>query len=208
MLAKARYAVTLTSGVPGENARSRPSAVANTNWRCRRASMSPPPSKIPTVGQLTVTVSVLPGGLSDDSSGHITGTVDYQAVETNHGRYTVTVTATDDHKVTISAEFASTITDTNRPPVIDLDPITSPPSAVGSKVDLAPTVTDPDSDPITITIKGLPAGLFRRQLRSHHRDHRLSGPPNQSGPLHRYPHRHRQPQGRDHDHFAWTVSSR
>jgi hypothetical protein len=73
------------------------------------------------------------------------------------GDYPVQVTATDDHGAATTTSVAWTVTHTNRPPEITLIPPQK--SAEGSNVDLTPTVTDADGDPVTVTVKGLPAGL-------------------------------------------------
>jgi RHS repeat-associated protein len=106
----------------------------------------------------TFSASGLPQGLSINSSGFISGTVDYSAAETSGGSYNVTVTDTDAYGATGTASFVWTITDTNRPPVA-----TSPgnqTTAEGASVSLQVHGSDPDGDAITnYSANGLPAGL-------------------------------------------------
>ncbi|MHB8973310.1 MAG: putative Ig domain-containing protein [Pirellulaceae bacterium] len=102
-------------------------------------------------------VTGLPAGLSMSATGLITGTILYDAAETNSGSYTVTLSATDDQDQTASLSFLWTVSDTNRPPTI-----TNPGGKTGSEgetVDLTITATDPEGGAVTFATTGLPAGL-------------------------------------------------
>ncbi|MBY0524209.1 MAG: Ig domain-containing protein, partial [Gemmataceae bacterium] len=62
-------------------------------------------------------VTGLPAGLSADSAGLITGTIDFDAAQTNGGGYTVTVAATDGKGGSASVTFNWTVADMPQLPV-------------------------------------------------------------------------------------------
>jgi RHS repeat-associated protein len=111
----------------------------------------------PDNDHLTYSATGLPGGLSINSTGAITGTISYSAAETNNGNYSVTVTATDNHGASDSKTFAWTVTNTNQPPVV-IDPGDQE-NAEGDVVSLKLNASDPDGDSFTVSADGLPTGL-------------------------------------------------
>ncbi len=104
---------------------------------------------------LTYEASGLPGDLSINSTGEITGTVSYSA--SSASPYSVTVTVKDAALASASATFAWTVTNTNRAPTI-----TNPGSKTnpeGDTVNLTITGGDPDGDAMIYSLTGQPAGL-------------------------------------------------
>jgi len=99
----------------------------------------------------------LPSGLSMDSTGNVTGTIDYTAA----GSYTVTVIATDPEGATSSTSFTWTIYNTNQAPsqgaLSDLS------NNEGDPVSLSlATGSDPDGQGLVYSIESmtpLPSGL-------------------------------------------------
>jgi hypothetical protein len=103
---------------------------------------------------LTYTATGLPAGLGIDSStGVISGTVGPQAAQSSP--YTVSVSASDGRNAD-STTFTWTVNDVTTPVVTDPGPQTS---KEGDAVSLAITASDSDSDPLTYSATGLPAGL-------------------------------------------------
>ena len=101
---------------------------------------------------LTFSATGLPAGLVISAAGLITGT------PTTAGANTVTVTANDGRGGTASATFSWTIAAANVAPVV------TNPGAQSGTVGVAVTAlqivaTDGNSDPLTFSATGLPAGL-------------------------------------------------
>ena len=101
---------------------------------------------------LTFSATGLPAGLVISAAGLVTGT------PTTAGANTVTVTANDGRGGTASATFSWTIAAANVAPVV------TNPGAQSGTVGVAVTAlqivaTDGNSDPLTFSATGLPAGL-------------------------------------------------
>ncbi len=112
----------------------------------------------PDADTLTWSATGLPDGLSiDPASGLISGTVSYDASAASP--YAVTVTATDDRVPVLSSQvlFTWTITNTNRPPVVDQPAERA--SGEGDTVSTFVRASDPDGDTVTWSAVGLPTGL-------------------------------------------------
>jgi large repetitive protein len=90
----------------------------------------------------------LPAGLSIDSAGRITGTIDRNASQPNGGVYSVTVTATDPGGLTTSQTFSWTVT--NPAPTAFNDAATTAEDTAVT-IPLTANDVDPDGDPLTIT---------------------------------------------------------
>ena len=110
----------------------------------------------PDLEALQWTAAGLPPGLSINSAtGEISGTVDLGAAAASP--YDVTVTVTDNGVPPLddSTDFAWTIVDTNRSPI--LDPIGPKAVDEGSLLGFPATATDPDpSDTLTFSLAGTP----------------------------------------------------
>ena len=95
----------------------------------------------------------LPTGLSiSPTSGSISGTVSPSAASAS-----VTVSVTDGKAAPVLAIFNWTITGANMPPVVVKPPDQA--NFEGDVVSLQVLANDPDSDPLTYSATGLPAGL-------------------------------------------------
>ena len=107
--------------------------------------------------EVTVTVSGLPEGLSY-TNARVQGTVSASAATQE---YTVTVSADDGVNAAVTATFTITVNAPNDPPVI-----TSPGNKSYEQGESIASfgfkVTDPEGDLVTVTVSGLPAGLFYR----------------------------------------------
>src|SRR5205085_1427314 len=86
----------------------------------------------------------LPGGLTINPSGLISGRVSYSAAETNGGIYNVTVSATDTHGAKDTKGFSWTVTDTNQPPTLSNNGAVSVDEGA-TAIDTG-AFSDPDSD--------------------------------------------------------------
>ena len=116
------------------------------------------PVSIPVAGNfkdvdgdvLTFSATGLPAGLSiNPTTGVISGTIDKNASQPNGGVYAVTVTASDGKGGTASTTFAYTIT--NPPPVAAND-TASTPEDTPVTIPVLANDSDPDADPLTVTI--------------------------------------------------------
>ena len=106
---------------------------------------------------LTWSATGLPTGLTiDPVTGEITGTIDPLAA--TGSPYTVTITVDDDGTPTLQDQtvFTWTITDTNRPPV--LDPVGDSTIDEQTLLTFTATASDPDGDGYTFTLTGEPTG--------------------------------------------------
>jgi PKD repeat protein len=98
----------------------------------------------------------LPDGITIDAeTGVVSGVLSFDSV----GTYTVTVTVTDDGSPSRSAsvQFTWSVAERNRPPV--LLPFGDRTGLVGDAVDVMLQASDPDGDPVTWSMSGLPTGL-------------------------------------------------
>ena len=106
---------------------------------------------------LTVTLTGLPSGLSY-TSDQVQGTVAANAAAKD---YTVTITADDEVNTAVTETFTITVTEpapTNAPPVITAPGVKA--YEQGEEITaFGITVSDADSDPLTVTLTGLPSGL-------------------------------------------------
>lgn len=109
------------------------------------------------------TGSVLPAGLSLAASGVISGTIGQTAAV--NSPYNVTITANDGQGGTVSDTFEWVVTKVNLAPVVAAQ-LQNKYAVIGELLD--PTIgeaslqggfSDPDSDPLTLTVSGLPTGL-------------------------------------------------
>ncbi len=107
----------------------------------------------PNGNPITFSATGLPSGLSiNPATGVISGTPSY----TSAGVYSVTATVSDG-SLTASRTFTWPVTNTNRQPALTQpDNQTSP---AGTALTLSLSGSDPDSDPISFSATGLPAGL-------------------------------------------------
>jgi hypothetical protein len=106
----------------------------------------------PATGQ-----SLLPPGLSiAPTTGVITGTIAFNAAQTNGGVYSVTIFVSDG---TLSDQetFLWTISNSNQTPVVT-QPVTQN-TLEGLPVSLKVTASDPDANPLTFSATGLPPDL-------------------------------------------------
>ncbi len=106
---------------------------------------------------LTVTLSGLPSGLSY-TSDQVQGTVATDAAAQD---YTVTISADDGVNAAVTETFTVTVTEpapANAPPVIT-DPGDKTYEQGEAITAFGITVTDADSDTLTVTVTGLPSGL-------------------------------------------------
>ncbi len=97
---------------------------------------------------LTFTASGLPAGLSIDSNGLITGTIDSGASQVNGGVYTVTVTADDSNGGTVDQDFTWTITN---PPPVAVNDSASTSEDLPVNIPVLANDNDPDGDMLTVT---------------------------------------------------------
>ncbi len=145
------WTVSNTNRVPILNA-------INDQWNAEGAAVSLQVSASdPDGNTLTYSAANLPAGLSiDPATGLISGTIGFDAAETNGGIYTSSVTATDG-SASDTKTFTWTVTDTNRAPT--LSAIADRADAEGDVVSLQTSASDPDGDPLTYSAANLPAGL-------------------------------------------------
>ena len=106
---------------------------------------------------VTVTVTGLPSGLSY-TSDEVQGTV---AADATAQAYTVTITADDGENAAVTETFTVTVTE---PAAANAAPVITNPGdksyEQGEEITaFGITVTDGDSDPVTVTVTGLPSGL-------------------------------------------------
>jgi large repetitive protein len=105
---------------------------------------------------LSFTATGLPAGLTiNPITGVISGTIDKNASQPNGGVYPVTVTASDGKGGTVSTTFNWTVG--NPPPVATNDTATTNEDTPVTIPVLA-NDTDPDGDPLTVTIASAPNG--------------------------------------------------
>jgi len=102
---------------------------------------------------LTFSATGLPPGLAIDSTGLITGSLNY----TTAGTYPAVTVTVSDGVTTSSVTFTWTVTNVNRPPVV-VNPGTQS-SAEGATISLLISASDPDSDTLSYSATGLPPGL-------------------------------------------------
>src|SRR5205814_1944414 len=106
----------------------------------------------PDGNALSFAASGLPAGLSmNAATGIISGTIGFSAAETQHGSYTVTVSANDGFGGSDSQTFTWTVADTNRPPLAGNDYAAA---AINTPVTIAILAndSDPDGDPLTVSL--------------------------------------------------------
>ncbi len=102
---------------------------------------------------ITVTMTGLPSGLSY-TNGQVQGTVASDATAKD---YTVTISVTD-RVNTVTKTFTIRVKASNQPPVIKApENKTYEQGETITAFDI--TVTDPNEDPVTVTVSGLPSGL-------------------------------------------------
>ncbi|UOF15052.1 putative Ig domain-containing protein [Lysobacter capsici] len=145
-------------------------AVGAQNLRVGVAwSLVIPPGSDPNNDPLTYSVQGLPAGIAfDPSTRTLSGT------PTTAGSSTVTLTVSDGHGGNTQTSFVLTVAD-NRPPVM---PGISDQNATagGSYAFELPWASDPDLDPVSFSLSGVPAGLsFNPSTRL------LSGTPSTAG---------------------------
>ena len=100
------------------------------------------------------TVSGLPDGLSfSPVTNQIDGTLTFASA----GTHVVTVAVDDGINPPVSGNFVWTVADVNRPPLLMVPGIQI--DDEGDTVGLTLTAADPDDDPLTWTVSGLPDGL-------------------------------------------------
>ena len=112
----------------------------------------------PDGNSLTYSASGLPDGLSiNESSGLISGTISYSAYSV--AAYDVLITVTDNGSPALDGQagFSWTVSNTNRSPDLTNPGLQS--SFEGSVISLQLAAADPDSDTLTWSANGLPAGL-------------------------------------------------
>ena len=122
----------------------------------------------PESDALTVGVSGLPGGLAySQTTGRVSGTVAADAAAQAH---TVTVTANDGVNDPVTATFTITVT-ANAAPQISAPAAQTPVYCTGCRwgdrgaaiAAFGITVSDPESDALTVGVSGLPMGLTYSQ---------------------------------------------
>ena len=103
---------------------------------------------------LTWTVNGLPPGLTfNPNTNQINGTLNF----TSAGTHTVDLTVNDGVNPPVTETFTWTVNDTNQPPTLTNPGLQT--SNEGDTINLPLTATDPDGDPLTWTVNGLPPGL-------------------------------------------------
>ncbi len=106
----------------------------------------------PDGGPLSFSATGLPPGVTINmATGAISGALTYASA----GTYTVTATVSDG-SLSQSRTFSWTVTNVNRAPVFTQP--SNQTSAEGVDVSIALAASDPDSDVLTFTVTGLPAG--------------------------------------------------
>lgn len=110
----------------------------------------------------SVTGGSLPAGITLAASGTVSGSISQTAAV--NSPYTITITANDQQGGTVSDDFVWTVNAVNVAPVASgslsdrVWPVGVPLEIQGS--DLHAAFSDPDGDTLTLTVSGLPAGLF------------------------------------------------
>ncbi|MEM7251784.1 MAG: PASTA domain-containing protein, partial [Pseudomonadota bacterium] len=104
------------------------------------------------------TPASLPSGAAFIDNGDGTATFSWTPAFGQTGVFPVLFTVEDDGSPILSDAKTITITvgDVNRPPV--LDPIGNRSAEIGSRFELMVTASDPDGDPVSFDIDGLPSG--------------------------------------------------
>ena len=111
----------------------------------------------PDLDSLAYSASGLPGGLSmNASTGHITGTVSFDAAPGSP--YSVTVSVSDGTNPAVDVAFSWSVSNTNRSPTFDQN-LPNRTDAEGAVINLDAGATDADGDPLTYTATNLPSGL-------------------------------------------------
>ena len=119
----------------------------------------PAPATDPDGDSMTYDATGLPNGLSiNPSTGHISGTIGFNA--STNSPYSVDITVSDDGGTTVGATdaFTWTITNTNRLPIFDQN-LVGETYAEGDVVSIPIGATDLDGDALTFGATGLPPGL-------------------------------------------------
>ena len=109
----------------------------------------------------SVTAGALPPGLTLAANGQISGTISQTAAP--GGPYAVTITANDGQGGTIADAFSWTVTAVNATPVT-VGTLANRAGTEGAAMEILGSelragFADPDSDALTYTVSGLPAGL-------------------------------------------------
>ncbi|MDJ0924236.1 MAG: putative Ig domain-containing protein [Acidimicrobiia bacterium] len=167
------YLVTVTVTDSGHPAKAHSKSVTITVTEVNRApTVDPVPDQVSgEFGDVDLTIAAsdpdlpantlsfhasgLPPGLAiDDDTGHISGTLPAGSV----GVYPVTVTVSDGASPSLSgsASFVWTVTDTNRPPTLDVASSIS--GAEETEISFTARATDPDGDDVMFSLSGEPAG--------------------------------------------------
>ncbi|WP_108811397.1 Ig-like domain-containing protein [Sphingorhabdus sp. Alg231-15] len=110
----------------------------------------------PEGGVLTFSANNLPDGLSIDTNGLITGTIDADASQVNGGVYQVEITATDDGGLETIQSFIWTIT--NPGPTANTDTAATTEDTATGPIDVLANDNDPDGDALTVTTATAPNG--------------------------------------------------
>ena len=146
--------VTVNDGHGGSDGRTFGITVTNTDTAAPIVTV-PDDKTVEATGPAGAAVSYS-ASATDDVDGAITPSCAPPSGSTFAlGHTTVTCTATDSDGHTGSASFDITVTNVNRPPVLDLIPPQT--VAEGATKDVQLTASDPDGDPITISKDTLPA---------------------------------------------------
>ena len=107
----------------------------------------------PDGGTLTWSATGLPPGLSVNTSGLISGTLNYSS----YGEYNPTIQVTDPGGASNSISFRWTVNNVNREPILTAPANQN--SNEGTSPSLQVTASDPDNETLTWSATGLPASL-------------------------------------------------
>lgn len=111
----------------------------------------------PDLDTLTYSATGLPGGLSiNASTGHITGTVGFDAAVGSP--YSVTVSVGDGTNPAVDVDFSWSVSNTNRNPTFDQN-LPNRTDAEGAVINLDAGATDLDGDALTYAATNLPPGI-------------------------------------------------